>query len=589
MPWDKVSAKKHKVDLTDSEASTWAKIANDALKSCKDEGKSDCDAHAIRIANSAINKARESADEDVSNLEELTKKEGDKSYPASDYLVVEDPKKSTTWHLRVSNNGKISHGLMGGAWAALTDPNGYRGNKYAGPKKGEALRKLKALYKSEKMPLPGMKAKECVEEGDLEELDRSISEYYDDPNAVQYVPTYGATTFADLNAAENANESLQKVKKYTLALQDLVSNVMWSQEIDDKFAAIKALADEYVGLVQEAMGAIDEQPQEETEPAETAEAQVQEIQFAETFDGIGADILEEADAMAGDVLKMRVQIIKPGWGNSKDNHYYPIEVLARDSGVFKGIKMYETDHREAEKSTRTWVSTITDIDGFTETGAPIARVAVHDPQFAQRIRNLKAANLLDKMDCSILATGKVKSGEVDGKKGNIVEAITSANSVDWVTKAGAGGHALDLVETAEGSETVTVTHETTAIVEPVAETVITETTTIIPETEPTAEGIIEVIKEVMLEETQVTEGRVVELLAASRLPEKAKDHLSRRLYATENKLIEAIAEELTYLQEITKAGKPFGIGGQSLQESALGVSVEQANKKLSSVVNKYLP
>jgi hypothetical protein len=305
------------------------------------------------------------------------------------------------------------------------------------------------------------------------------------------------------------------------------------------------------------------------------------------------DILEEVDAMAGDVLKMRVQIIKPGWGNSKDNHYYPIEVLARDSGVFKGIKMYETDHREAEKSTRTWVSTITDIDGFTETGAPIARVAVHDPQFAQRIRNLKAANLLDKMDCSILATGKVKSGEVDGKKGNIVEAITSANSVDWVTKAGAGGHALDLVETVTGSEGVTTV--TNTVVRPVTNTVIPVVTNVVegaPEPvviTPTAEAIIEVIKEVMLEEKQVPQDRVAELLAFSKLPERAREHILKRTFNTEVSLAEAIAEELTYLQEITKAGKPFGTGGQSLQERAQGISPEEADKKLGAVVNKYLP
>jgi hypothetical protein len=408
---------------------------------------------------------------------------------------------------------------------------------------------------------------------DVEELDILIT------------PTYGAISFDELNVAESANESLRKVSKYTSQFPRLVENIMYSQDVDDKFTAIKTLTEEYMGLVQEAIGTIEqtEEPTDEEAPAvEVAEAVVQESesQLTETFEG-SPDILEEADAMAGDVLKMRVQIIKPGWGNSKDNHYYPIEVLARDSGVFKGIKMYETDHRESEKSTRTWVSTITDIDGFTETGAPIARVAVHDPQFAQRIRNLKAANLLDKMDCSILATGKVKSGEVDGKKGNIVEAITSANSVDWVTKAGAGGHALDLVETAEGNETVI----------PVAETVttVTDTVTIMPETEPTAEGIIEVIKEVMVEEKQVLPVRVAELLSFSKLPERAREHILKRTFDTEVSLTEAIAEELTYLQEITKAGKPFGTGGQSLQERAASVTIEEADKKLSSVVNKYLP
>jgi len=70
-----------------------------------------------------------------------------------DYLVVEDKKKSTTWHLQVKVDGKPDHRLMGAAWAALH--GGYRGNKYEGPNKQEAIKKLKALYKSEKMTTPG--------------------------------------------------------------------------------------------------------------------------------------------------------------------------------------------------------------------------------------------------------------------------------------------------------------------------------------------------------------------------------------------------------------------------------------------------
>ena len=73
-----------------------------------------------------------------------------------DFLVVEDPAKSSTWHLQVKRNGKPDHGLMGAAWAALH--GGYRGNVYAGPNKGAALTKLRALYTSEKMPMPAEKA-----------------------------------------------------------------------------------------------------------------------------------------------------------------------------------------------------------------------------------------------------------------------------------------------------------------------------------------------------------------------------------------------------------------------------------------------
>jgi len=72
-------------------------------------------------------------------------------YPASDFLVVEDPDKPSTWHLQVKRHGKPDHHLMAAARAALTSPGGHRGNRYQGPQKEEAIRKLKRLYKEEGM------------------------------------------------------------------------------------------------------------------------------------------------------------------------------------------------------------------------------------------------------------------------------------------------------------------------------------------------------------------------------------------------------------------------------------------------------
>jgi len=82
-----------------------------------------------------------------------TKKEADGEHPSSHYLVVEDPNEPSKWHLRVRDtNGKPDHRLMGAAWAALH--GGYRGNKYEGPNKEEAISKLKSMYRSEGMELP---------------------------------------------------------------------------------------------------------------------------------------------------------------------------------------------------------------------------------------------------------------------------------------------------------------------------------------------------------------------------------------------------------------------------------------------------
>ena len=84
----------------------------------------------------------------------VTKTETDGEHPANHYLVVEDPKTVTTWHLRVRGmDGKPDHRLMGAAFAALH--GGYRGNKYEGPNKGAAIAQLAKMYIAEGMPLPG--------------------------------------------------------------------------------------------------------------------------------------------------------------------------------------------------------------------------------------------------------------------------------------------------------------------------------------------------------------------------------------------------------------------------------------------------
>lgn len=91
-----------------------------------------------------------------------------------DYLIVEDRERPTTWHLQVRTNGTPDHRLMGAAWAALHE--GYRGNQYEGPGKGEALEKLKKLYEAEKMDTPATKeAQEPEPESKPSVIDRIMA------------------------------------------------------------------------------------------------------------------------------------------------------------------------------------------------------------------------------------------------------------------------------------------------------------------------------------------------------------------------------------------------------------------------------
>ena len=82
-----------------------------------------------------------------------------KSGSQGGYLVVED---DGIRHLPTTVDGHLDHHLMGAAWSALHE--GFRGNRYDGPQKDEAIAKLRRLYKEEGLPIPGEKADETPAE-----------------------------------------------------------------------------------------------------------------------------------------------------------------------------------------------------------------------------------------------------------------------------------------------------------------------------------------------------------------------------------------------------------------------------------------
>lgn len=287
--------------------------------------------------------------------------------------------------------------------------------------------------------------------------------------------------------------------------------------------------------------------------ADDSPAELVTVKIAEAYIGASPELLTIgiAEANAQGPLTMKVKLIEPGFGNKRDNHYYPAGMLRRDAHVFIGSKMHESDHK-GDKSTRTWVSYITDILGFSETGAPIAKVVVHDPDFAQRVRNLNAEkdadgnNLLQQMECSILADAKVKPNQkVEGRKANVVERITIGGDVDWVTRAGAGGKALSISESEDNvdkDEKDVNLGEGTPPVEPKAK-------------EPKPE----------VAEKPLDEKEVAGILAETNLPESAKTYLAEGEYGDEGAVNEAVTKHIEYLKTVTGSGKPFGHEGGSTE------------------------
>jgi hypothetical protein len=88
------------------------------------------------------------ATEYSNRVQQIGKKELEGAKAKGGYLVSGDEGD----HLPTTENGKVSHRLMGAAWASLH--SGFRGNKYEGPNKSQAIAKLKKLYASEGMDTP---------------------------------------------------------------------------------------------------------------------------------------------------------------------------------------------------------------------------------------------------------------------------------------------------------------------------------------------------------------------------------------------------------------------------------------------------
>jgi len=359
-----------------------------------------------------------------------------------------------------------------------------------------------------------------------------------------------AYDFATLRTQQATNNAIAEVDTLTYQFRDIATNILYSIDVSDKVAALQALADEYIDLVAEALGGIGEsEPEPEFEECELAESNTGSIVAVRESQSIEDD--------EPDPLELDIVVIEPGWGNSKDNHYYSAEMLAAHAGAFGGAKMYATNHKADEKNVLTEVSQVLECPvGFTETGAPIARVGVFDNAFAESIRNRAALGKLEDLHVSILANGTARAYEENGRKGKYVETISSGAGVDWVTRAGAGGHALRLAENQE------------AIMKPeeiLEEEIQEEETEVVEQQEPEP-AEIEPVAETEPEPVVLSESEVEQALGESKLPDASRARLAEGEYENAEQLETAIEAERAYVVALTGAGRP--VGQQAARDAA---------------------
>lgn len=165
--------------------------------------------------------------------------------------------------------------------------------------------------------------------------------------------------------------------------------------------------------------------------------------------------LNEAQDAPG---RFNVRIIRPGWGASGYYSAATLEAAAKDRVFGKGLKMY-WNHPTASEARERPERDLRDLAGVLEGDARWDPDGKDGPGLYAPISTVThyrdtVKELAPYIGVSIRGDGRGRVGEADGKKGRIIEAITAAKSVDFVTAPGAGGKVLELFEAARAHHTM---------------------------------------------------------------------------------------------------------------------------------------
>jgi hypothetical protein len=179
-------------------------------------------------------------------------------------------------------------------------------------------------------------------------------------------------------------------------------------------------------------------------------------------------ILQESAATLTEIVQVRqlgqearfrndgtvpVCLITPGWGSSG---YYSPEVLeaAAKAGVFAaGTHMYLDHPTQTEVVDRPGERTVRDLAAILVTPGVWQEHGADGPGIYSEMQALAhhrdvLVELAPHVGVSIRAGGTAHFGEAQGRKGQIIDSIDEARSVDIVVAAGRGGRILSILESA---------------------------------------------------------------------------------------------------------------------------------------------
>lgn len=284
-----------------------------------------------------------------------------------------------------------------------------------------------------------------------------------------------------------------------------------------------------------------------------------------------------------------IKIIKPGWGSSG---YYPKEVLERDGpGVFaKGLKMFWNHATPQEEALRPegdlnalaaeFVS-----DARWEANGVAGPGLYADAKVFEGYQG-SVNDLAKHIGVSIRASGHAVQGEAEGRKGPIVQSLTAARSVDFVTEPGAGGKILDMFEAARPQQAI-VPKEPSVNEQQFKEAI----AKVEQENARMREALIlrdakDFVRQAVATANvpDVTKARLVESLSAN--PPVKDGILDTETYAT--RIAEAIKAETDYLTKAAGygSGRIEGMGGGNGTSSVPEYKPEEVQGKMSEAFQR---
>lgn len=162
-------------------------------------------------------------------------------------------------------------------------------------------------------------------------------------------------------------------------------------------------------------------------------------------------VTESKLSEAGSKGKWRAKLIE---GNKRGSSaYYPADVLERDGArAFpSGTKIF-FDHPGLEEQWDRPERSVRDLVGVTSTEAVYESDGLYaDVSIFTNYQEL-VQEMAEHTGLSIRANGIVEEEEIDGELVPVLKALTSSQSVDIVTEAGAGGKLVGLLESARSKE-----------------------------------------------------------------------------------------------------------------------------------------